>query len=125
MLTTFFLTTGASVPAGLVDEVPADLLALVLVTLAGEADSSTAVVASSGGVVDSSVAVALVNGLAPVLARYARMDALAGRTVRVHAADGGFDATACGLGEDGALRVRLADGTPRHVHAGEVSVRAA
>lgn len=65
------------------------------------------------------------DGLAPVLARYARMDALAGRTVRVHAADGGFDATACGLGEDGALRVRLADGTPRHVHAGEVSVRAA
>jgi len=57
LLTTFFLTTGASVPAGLVDEVPADLLALVLVTLAGEADSSTAVVASSGGVVDSSVAV--------------------------------------------------------------------
>lgn len=65
------------------------------------------------------------DGLAPVLERYARVDALAGRAVRVHAADGAYDAQACGLGDDGALRVRDAAGRERLVHAGEVSVRAA
>lgn len=65
------------------------------------------------------------DGLAPVLARYARIDALAGRAVRVQAGEGVFEATACGLGDDGALQVRDAGGALRTVHSGEVSVRAA
>ena len=63
------------------------------------------------------------HGLAPVLPRYAAHDALHGRPVEVHTAQGGFAATALGLDEDGALRVRLADGGVRAVHAGDVSVR--
>jgi BirA family biotin operon repressor/biotin-[acetyl-CoA-carboxylase] ligase len=65
------------------------------------------------------------NGLAPFLARYARLDALAGRAVVLHA-DGGDarNGHALGLSADGALRVRI--GASEHsIHAGEVSVRAA
>lgn len=65
------------------------------------------------------------GGLAPFLPRYARVDALDGRAVRVHAADGVRDGTALGLGADGALRVRDARGEVFAVHAGDVSVRAA
>jgi BirA family transcriptional regulator, biotin operon repressor / biotin---[acetyl-CoA-carboxylase] ligase len=63
------------------------------------------------------------EGLAPFLERYAALDALAGRTVRVE--DGGtwFEGDALGLAEDGALRVRI-EGVERRFHAGEVSVRA-
>lgn len=65
------------------------------------------------------------EGLAPFLPRYARVDALAGRPVRVHAADGTRDGVALGLAADGALRVRDAAGVAFAVHAGDVSVRAA
>ena len=65
------------------------------------------------------------HGLVPFLPRYARLDALAGREVVLHA-DGGDarNGLALGLAADGALRVRI--GTTEHgIHAGEVSVRAA
>ena len=62
------------------------------------------------------------EGLAPFLARYAALDALAGREVRVHGGDGVRSGTALGIATDGALRVRI-DGVERAVHAGEVSVR--
>ena len=65
------------------------------------------------------------RGLAPFLPRYARLDALAGREVVLHA-DGGDEriGQALGLSADGALRVRI--GSVEHsIHAGEVSVRAA
>lgn len=65
------------------------------------------------------------EGLAPFLARYASLDALAGRAVRVHGADAVRDGTAIGLGADGALQVRDAHGAVFAVHAGDVSVRAA
>ena len=65
------------------------------------------------------------DGLAPFLPRYARMDALAGRPVRVHAADGVRDGVALGLAADGSLQVRDAGGMAFAVHAGDVSVRAA
>ncbi len=63
------------------------------------------------------------DGLAPFLPRYAALDSLAGRTVRVD--DGGVmhEGQALGLADDGALRVRI-DGSERVFHAGEVSVRA-
>ncbi len=63
------------------------------------------------------------QGLAPFLPRYAAMDVLAGRLVRVEEAGTLHEGTACGLAEDGALRVSIAGGE-RHFHAGEVSVRA-
>ena len=65
------------------------------------------------------------DGLAPFLPRYALLDALAGRAVRVHAASGVRDGVAAGLADDGSLQVRDADGNVFAVHAGDVSVRAA
>lgn len=64
------------------------------------------------------------QGLAPFLPRYAALDALHGRTVNVHRADGVIAAEALGIAEDGALRVCI-DGGEQRVHAGEVSVRVA
>ena len=64
------------------------------------------------------------HGLAPFLPRYAALDALAGRTVTVHAATANWPATALGIANDGALRVRDAAGEEHLVHAGDVSVRA-
>lgn len=63
------------------------------------------------------------DGLAPFLARYAALDVLAGRAVTVHGPHGDEDGVADGIGDDGALRVKM-EQTIRHVHAGEVSVRA-
>jgi len=64
------------------------------------------------------------EGLAAFLPRYAALDALAGRALRVHEGDRAWSATALGIADDGALRVRDADGRERPVHAGDVSVRA-
>ena len=64
------------------------------------------------------------EGLAPFLPRYAGMDVLQGRAVRVEEAGVLHDGVACGLAEDGALRVNI-DGRETCFHAGEVSVRAA
>lgn len=64
------------------------------------------------------------EGLAPFLPRYAALDALAGRRVRLHEAAGTSAALALGIAADGALRVRDEDGGERCVHAGDVSVRA-
>lgn len=64
------------------------------------------------------------QGLAPFLPRYAAMDVLTGRLVRVEEAGVMHEGQACGLAEDGALRVRI-DGNETCFHAGEVSVRAA
>ncbi len=64
------------------------------------------------------------EGLAPFLPRYAALDALAGRALRVHEGDGAWPASALGIAADGALRVRDGEGRERQVHAGDVSVRA-
>ena len=64
------------------------------------------------------------HGLAPFLSRYARLDALAGREVVLHADGDDRVGQVVGLSADGALRVRIA-GCEHNVHAGEVSVRAA
>lgn len=63
------------------------------------------------------------DGLSPFLARYAALDVLAGRAVTVHGPQGDEQGVADGIGDDGALRVRMGQGV-RQVHAGEVSVRA-
>ncbi|HSD16230.1 MAG TPA: bifunctional biotin--[acetyl-CoA-carboxylase] ligase/biotin operon repressor BirA [Thermomonas sp.] len=64
------------------------------------------------------------RGLAPFLSRYAALDALVGRALTVHAASATWPATALGIADDGALRVRDAAGAEHVVHAGDVSVRA-
>lgn len=64
------------------------------------------------------------HGLAPFLPRYAAMDVLQGRMVRVEEAGVMHEGMARGLAEDGALRVDI-DGRETCFHAGEVSVRAA
>ena len=63
------------------------------------------------------------DGLVPFAARFAALDALAGRAVDVQAGTGVHAGIACGIAADGALRVRSGDGERSH-HAGEVSVRA-
>lgn len=63
------------------------------------------------------------DGLAPFLPRFAALDALAGRQVRVVSERQQQTGIAEGVAEDGALRVRI-DGVLRSVHAGEISVRA-
>ena len=64
------------------------------------------------------------DGLAPFLARYAALDALAGRYVVLDPGEAARPARALGLAPDGALRVEV-DGREQRVHAGEISVRAA
>ncbi|AKC87149.1 biotin--protein ligase [Pseudoxanthomonas suwonensis] len=63
------------------------------------------------------------DGLAPFLPRYAALDALAGRQVRVLAGREELAGRAAGLADDGGLRVLTAAGDERIFHAGEVSVR--
>ena len=63
------------------------------------------------------------EGLAPFLPRYAALDCLRGRDVRVELQGHWREGQALGLADDGALRVRI-DGSDHLLHAGEVSVRA-
>lgn len=65
------------------------------------------------------------QGLAAFLPRFAALDALAGREVRVHEGGQTWTATSLGITMDGALRVRDGDGRERQVHAADVSLRAA
>jgi len=62
-------------------------------------------------------------GLAPFLPRYQALDALAGCQVDVVGPQERWSGVVLGLAEDGALRLRLDDGSERGFHAGEVSVR--
>ena len=65
------------------------------------------------------------DGLADFLPRFAALDALAGRRVEVHEGAHPWPATALGIADDGALRMRDDSGRERRVHAGDISVRAA
>lgn len=62
------------------------------------------------------------QGLAPFLPRYARLDALVGRQVEVRGDAVTFAGDYEGIADDGALRMRTAEGL-RQFHAGDVSVR--
>ncbi|MBS7458207.1 biotin--[acetyl-CoA-carboxylase] ligase [Coralloluteibacterium stylophorae] len=64
------------------------------------------------------------EGLAPFLEAYAGLDVLAGQAVTMLGGARTDEGVACGIGEDGALRVRHATGI-RAWHSGEVSVRLA
>ena len=92
-------------------------------TLAGEPVSRNSVVAALWSHLLPALEQVEQQGLAPFLLRYAALDVLHGRAVRVDEAGVLHEGMACGLAEDGALRVEI-DGVARHFHAGEVSVRA-
>lgn len=62
------------------------------------------------------------DGLSPFLPRYAALDTLAGRQVRLLAGRSAVEARALGLAADGGLRVATAGGE-QVFRAGEVSVR--
>ncbi|MCW0379988.1 Bifunctional ligase/repressor BirA [Xanthomonas sacchari] len=95
-----------------------------LTRLAGGAVSRNAIAAAVLSQLLPALALFDAEGLAPFLPRYAALDLLVGRAVRID--DGGQvrEGTALGLAEDGALRVAFADGE-QLVHAGDVSVRPA
>lgn len=93
-------------------------------TLAGQQLSRNQVVAALLSALLPALALFEQQGLAPFLPRYAGMDVLQGRTVRVEDAGTWHEGLACGLAEDGALKV-LIEGRETCFHAGEVSVRAA
>ena len=62
-------------------------------------------------------------GLEPILARWLAAAHPAGAPLAVHGADGSCVAgTFDGLESDGALRLRLADGSARVIHAGDVTL---
>lgn len=65
------------------------------------------------------------QGLAGVLPRYAALDALDGRAVRVDDGRSARDGVARGLDADGALRLQDRNGVVHAVHAGDVSLRLA
>lgn len=92
-------------------------------TLAGQAVSRNRIVAMLLAALLPALDEFDAGGLAPFLPRYAALDLLAGRAVRIEEAGALSEGIARGLADDGALRIETPGGM-RHVHAGEVSVRA-
>ncbi|MBN6152339.1 bifunctional biotin--[acetyl-CoA-carboxylase] ligase/biotin operon repressor BirA [Xanthomonas sp. AmX2] len=95
-----------------------------LASLAGAEVSRNAIAAAVLSHLLPALALFDAQGLAPFLPRYAALDLLAGRTVRIDEAGVVSEGRALGLADDGALRVAC-DGGERRIHAGEVSVRPA
>lgn len=94
-----------------------------LATLVGAAPSRNALAAGLLDALLPALDLFDAEGLPPFLARYAALDALAGRAITVHGPQGDAHGIADGIGDDGALQVRIG-AVRRQVHAGDVSVRA-
>ncbi len=94
-----------------------------LATLAGAAPSRNVLAAGLLDALLPALDLFDAEGLPPFLARYAALDALAGRAITVHGPQGDAHGIADGIGDDGALQVRIG-AERRQVHAGDVSVRA-
>lgn len=63
------------------------------------------------------------EGLAAAVPRFQQLDALRGRAIRIHDANGGqHDGVALGVADDGSLRVRV-DGVEQQLLSADVSVR--
>lgn len=62
-------------------------------------------------------------GLAPFLPRWSALDTLAGAEVRLVAGGQMIEGVAQGIAADGSLRLRLADGSERLCHGGELGLR--
>ena len=85
--------------------------------------SRTQLAAAIGRVIVETCRSLEMQGFQPFLPRFAKLDVLAGRPVRV-SGNPTLEGTACGINQDGALLVD--SGGKRHaVHAGDVSVRPA
>ncbi|HHW4680709.1 MAG TPA: bifunctional biotin--[acetyl-CoA-carboxylase] ligase/biotin operon repressor BirA [Xylella taiwanensis] len=93
-----------------------------LETLAGGTVERNALVALLLSALLPALDVFQMEGLAPFLLRYAKLDCLVGCAVRIEAANLKYVGIARGLASDGALLVEI-DGVSRPFHAGEVSVR--
>jgi len=65
------------------------------------------------------------QGLAPFLPRYAALDVLTGRPIRIMEGDNVYEGVANGVALDGSLKVIHDDDHERRFYSGEVSVRAA
>ena len=65
------------------------------------------------------------EGLAPMLARWQPLDALVGQTVQLTEGDTRHVGLCLGIADDGALRLRCADGSVHDHYGGEASVRVA
>jgi len=65
------------------------------------------------------------QGLAPFIPRFATLDILSGRPVRIIEGANTYEGIADGIGLDGSLKVLDEEGDPRRFYSGEVSVRAA
>jgi len=119
----------AVIGIGLNVDMPADMAAGIgqpwtdLQTLRGAAVDRNTVVATVLAHLLPALEIFDQQGLAPFLPRYAALDSLAGREVRIEQGGQWQQGIALGLADDGALRVRMGD-QEQHVHAGEVSVRA-
>jgi BirA family biotin operon repressor/biotin-[acetyl-CoA-carboxylase] ligase len=62
-------------------------------------------------------------GMAPIIKRWLAAGHPQGTVLNVNEpGDAQVSGTFAGLGEDGSLQLRLADGTSRAIHAGEVSL---
>lgn len=83
----------------------------------------------AGALVDAIVRTCMLNateGFAPWRAGWQRLDALVGQPVRVRQADGSAqEGVACGVDDDGALRLQTPAGQIVRIWAGEASVRVA
>jgi BirA family biotin operon repressor/biotin-[acetyl-CoA-carboxylase] ligase len=62
------------------------------------------------------------DGFAPIAAAWRRLAPLVGRLIRVQEPGAVVEGTVIDLSDDGALRLRLADGTEHRVIAGDVSL---
>ncbi|MCE7032011.1 biotin--[acetyl-CoA-carboxylase] ligase [Lysobacter sp. GX 14042] len=94
-----------------------------LATLSGRAPARSDLAAAVLGHWIEALDVLDRDGFAGFLPRFRALDALGGRAVELHLAGGAVAGHACGLAANGALLVRLEDGTERAFHSGEVSVR--
>ncbi len=134
------MTDGSShlvIGVGLNVDLPSSVKGMVSDWRGGAADLRE----GTGGTMPSTteLAAAIVNGLwnllravesvqssaclAAIPAQWSAADVLRERSVRIQQHDGAWHGTAAGVDDDGALRVRLADGSIRRVVAGDVSVR--
>jgi BirA family biotin operon repressor/biotin-[acetyl-CoA-carboxylase] ligase len=62
------------------------------------------------------------DGFAPIAAAWRELAPLIGRAIRVQEPDGIVEGTVIDLADDGALRLRLADGREHRIVAGDVTV---
>lgn len=106
------------------DEVPERLCGVMTSLAMHEAEVPVQSLAERARVeIVSAVDTLLDGGVDAIRSAWLERDRLIGEKVLVSEHGGEFEAVAIGLGDDGALRIRLEDGAVRAVVAGDVSLR--